>query len=151
MRRLAGLSTLVQIIMYRHLLSKTASEKTIGATNNWSDFKIILQEHLHHDTLPWQAESPLVVANPAWLWNSQPRVVTPLGLEKSGRIEFSPWKWVPMNQDALKSMSEYAKGSGTFDGTQFPSFFRSWQLVFWRSSIRFTQNGVNMYWQCLFS
>ena len=67
--RLAGLSTLVQVIMYRHLLSKTASEKTIGATNNWSDFKIILQEHLHHDTLPWQAESPLVVANPAWLWN----------------------------------------------------------------------------------
>ena len=57
-------------------------------------------------------------------------VVTPLGLEKYGRIEFSIWKWVPMNQNALKSMSEYAKGSGTFDGTQFRSFFRSWQPVF---------------------
>ena len=39
-------------------------------------------------------------------------------------------KWMFIDPNALKSMSVYAKGSGTFDGTQFPSFFRLWQLVF---------------------
>ena len=56
------------------------------------------------------------IANPAWLWNSQPRVATPLGLEKSRRIEFS-LGWIFMDPKALKSMSVYVKGSGTFDGT----------------------------------
>ena len=44
MMRLAGLSTLVQVIMYRHLLSKTASEKTIGATNNHTSKKLEILE-----------------------------------------------------------------------------------------------------------
>ena len=35
-----------------------------------------------------------------------------------------------VDQNALKWMRAYAKGSGTFDGTDFHSFFRSWQLVF---------------------
>ena len=61
------------------------------------------------------------------------------------------WKWFLKNQNALKPMPVYAKGSGTFEGTQFPSFFRSRQLVFWRPSIWFTQNGVNIYRQCPFS
>ena len=43
-----------------------------------------------------------------------------------------------INPNALKLMWAYAKGSGTFDRTQFHSFFRLWQLVFWRSSIRFS-------------
>ena len=59
---------------------------------------------------------------------------TMLRLEKYGRIKFSLWKWTSTDQNALKWMKAYAKGSGTFDGTDFRSFFRSWQLVFWRSS-----------------
>ena len=59
----------------------------------------------------------------------------PLGLEKSRIIDFSLGKWIFMDPNALKSMSVYAKGSGTFDGTQLPSFFRSWQMVFKRPSI----------------
>ena len=57
-------------------------------------------------------------------------VVTPLGLEKYGRINFSLGKWMFIDPNALKLMWAYAKGSGTFDGTQFHSFFRLWQLVF---------------------
>ena len=54
--------------------------------------------------------SEVYVANPAWLWNSQPRVVTPLGLEKSRRINFSLGKWMFIDPNALKLMWAYAKG-----------------------------------------
>ena len=75
----------------------------------------------------------------------------PPGAEQIWENWISLWKWVLKNQNALKSISVYAEGSGTYDGTQFPSFFRSWQLVFWRPSIWFTQNGVNIYRQRPFS
>ena len=35
----------------------------------------------------------LFLAEPAWLWDSQPRMATPLGLEKFERIEFSLGRW----------------------------------------------------------
>ena len=57
-------------------------------------------------------------------------MATMLRLEKYGRIKFSLWKWASTDQNALKCMRAYAKGSGTFGGTDFRSFFRSWQLVF---------------------
>ena len=45
--------------------------------------------------------SPLL-ANPAWPWDSQPRAVGTLGMEKSGRIEFPLWKWTSTFQNTLK-------------------------------------------------
>ena len=58
---------------------------------------------------------------------------TMLRLEKYGRIEFTPGKWTTTGQNALKWMSAYARVSGTFDGFNFHSFFRLWQLVLWMS------------------
>ena len=34
------------------------------------------------------------LVEPAWLWESQSRMATPLGLEKFGRIDFSLARWV---------------------------------------------------------
>ena len=79
-----------------------------------------------HDTL-------IILAEPAWLWDSQPRMATMLRLEKSKRIEFTPGRGTTRGQNALKWMGVYAKGSGTLDGINFHSFFRLWQLVLWMS------------------
>ena len=77
------------------------------------------------------------VDEPACLWDSQTRMATMLRLEKSRRIKFSPGRWPTTDQKALKWMRAYAKGSGTVDGTDFRSFFRSWRLFLWRSSFSF--------------
>ena len=55
---------------------------------------------------------------------------TMLRLEKYGEIKFSLWKCTSTDHNAIKWMRAYAKGSGTFGGTYFRLFFRSWQLVF---------------------
>ena len=49
-------------------------------------------------------------------------MVTSLGLEKYGKINFSLGKWMFIDPNALKLMWAYAKDSGTFDGTQIHSF-----------------------------
>ncbi len=36
-------------------------------------------------------------------------MATPLGLEKYGRIDFSPGRWTPMGQNASKLVSTHAK------------------------------------------
>ena len=63
-------------------------------------------------------------------------MATMLRLEKYGRIKLLLWKRAPADPNAPKWMRAYAKDSGTVDGTDFHSFFRSWQLVFWRLSSR---------------
>ena len=70
--------------------------------NNYISNKYVFQngqiqlEHLAH----WLSQAPGSVVNiypplvePAWLWDSQSRMATPLGLEKYGRIDFSLKKW----------------------------------------------------------
>ena len=42
------------------------------------------------------------IAEPAWLGDSQPRMATPLGLEKYGRIDFTLGRWVPTDPKTPK-------------------------------------------------
>ena len=61
---------------------------------------------------PWD---PAALANPAWLWVSQPRVVGTLKMDKSRRINFSLGRWVPRDQNALKLGLHTCQGaSGAF-------------------------------------
>ena len=91
------------------------------------------------------------VAEPAWLWDSQPRMATMLRLEKSKRIEFTPGRGTTRGQNALKWMGVYAKGSGTLDGINFHSFFRLWRLVLLMSYSNLLQGILNMCRKCSFS
>ena len=48
----------------------------------------------------------------------------PHGWKKYGRIKFSPGRWTTTGPNALKWVRAYAKGSKTFHGINFHSFFR---------------------------
>ena len=52
-------------------------------------------------------ESPRLV-EPAWLWESQSRMATPLGLEKFGRIDFSLARWGTEGKKTPKSVRKHA-------------------------------------------
>ena len=52
------------------------------------------------------------VANQAWLWDSQPRMVGTMGMEKSKRIDFSYGKWSTRSTKTAKSVQPYVQVPG---------------------------------------
>ena len=53
-----------------------------------------------------------LLAEPAWLRDSQPRMATPLRLENFGRIDFSLGRWITRGKKTPKSMTPYVKVPG---------------------------------------
>ena len=71
------------------------------------------------------------LANPAWLWDSQPRVVGTLRMEKSKRIEFSHGKWVTRGTKTAKSVQPYVQVSLSTCQKKFRSLLWLWEALFW--------------------
>ena len=79
-----------------------------------------------------QLEEGLV--EPAWLWESQSRMATPLGLEKYGRIDFSLGRWTSMGKNAPKLVLSHAKDQVELVRIFLRSLLRPQESLFWRSS-----------------
>ena len=71
------------------------------------------------------------LANPAWPWDSQPRVVGTLRMEKSKRIEFSHGKWVTRGTKTAKSVQPYVQVSLSTCQKKFRSLLWLWEALFW--------------------
>ena len=74
------------------------------------------------------------LVEPAWLWESQSRMATPLGPEKYGRIDFSLGRWTTMGQNAPKLVLKHAKEQVELVRIFLRSLLRPQESLFWRSS-----------------
>ena len=57
-------------------------------------------------------------------------MATPLGLEKYGRIDFSPGRWTPMGQNASKLVSTHAKDDVEVGRNFFTFTFKAVAVTF---------------------
>ena len=79
----------------------------------------------------------LRLVEPAWLWESQSRMATPLGMEKYGRIDFALGRWATMGQNAPKLVFTHAKEQVELVRFFLRSLLRPQESLFWRSSSNF--------------
>ena len=79
-----------------------------------------------------QLEEGLV--EPAWLWESQSRMATPLGLEKYGRIDFSLGKCFTEGKKTPKSVRKHANWAVGLVRIFFHSLLWPWESLSWWSS-----------------
>ena len=111
MASLALLGDILELVMQEFVVSQTCVMLRVTA------LVIFLWFRVGHT---WTALSPFLIRTS----RKGTDVVTPLGLEKYGRIDFSLGKWMFIDPNALKLMSKHVKGPGELVRTFFRSLSR---------------------------
>ena len=68
-------------------------------------------------------------------------MATPLGLEKYGRIDFSPGRWTPMGQNASKLVSTHAKDDVEVGRNFFTFTFKAVGVTFLKVIFHLPRNA----------
>ena len=73
------------------------------------------------------------LVEPAWLWDSQSRMATPLSMEKFGRIDFSLGKWITRVTKPPKPTKQHVTWAVELVRIFFHSLLWPWEPLSWRS------------------